>query len=155
MKKAGDNVKELLNEKIIITNGEEKTFKELFTKDYLVLYFYPKDNTPGCTKEACNLRDNISSLEKLEVTVVGISRDSSNSHQNFTKKFNLPFPLISDNDQKIMKYLGVGDILPLLPLPKRVTFLIDKSGNILHIWDKVEVQNHSEQIAEVIKSLKK
>lgn len=116
----------------------------------VVLYFYPKDNTPGCTDQACNLRDNISTLQKAGIVVLGVSVDSEKKHQNFIKKFSLPFPLLADVDHQLVdayqvwgektfwgrKYMGTF----------RVTFLIDEKGNIEHIIDKVETTNHAAQI---------
>ena len=123
---------------------------EDFKGKKLVLYFYPKDNTPGCNAEACNLRDNYSSLLKAGYAVVGVSPDSEAKHQKFIEKFNLPFPLIADVDKTILqdyeawgekklygrKYMGVI----------RKTYIIDESGTIEEIISKVKTKDHAAQI---------
>lgn len=116
----------------------------------LVLYFYPKDNTPGCTSEACDLRDNYQSFLSKGYAVVGVSSDSIKSHQNFIKKYNLPFPLISDTEKKILTaYNAYGEkkicgktIMGTL----RKTYIINETGIIEEIIDKVDTKNHSKQI---------
>ncbi|MEO6832728.1 MAG: thioredoxin-dependent thiol peroxidase [Chitinophagaceae bacterium] len=116
----------------------------------VALYFYPKDNTPGCTDQACNLRDNISTLQKAGIVVLGVSVDSEKKHQNFIKKFDLNFPLLADTEHQLVdayqvwgektfwgkKYMGTF----------RVTFLINEKGIIEHIIDKVETIVHAAQI---------
>lgn len=116
----------------------------------VVLYFYPKDNTPGCTDQACDLRDNISSLKKAGYEVLGVSIDDEKSHQKFIQKFSLPFTLIADTDKKIVeaygcwveksmygkKYMGTA----------RTTFLIDEKGVITNIIEKVNTKQHTAQI---------
>lgn len=123
---------------------------EQFKGKKLVLYFYPKDNTPGCTAEACNLRDNYNSFLSQEYNVVGVSADSIKSHQNFIQKYDLPFPLISDTDKKILKaYQAYGEkkmygktVMGTL----RKTYVIDEKGNIEEIIEKVDTKNHAIQI---------
>ncbi|NVK86412.1 MAG: thioredoxin-dependent thiol peroxidase [Cytophagia bacterium] len=121
-----------------------------FAGKKLVLYFYPKDNTPGCTVQACNLRDNYQALLDAGYAVVGISSDSAKKHTNFIKKFELPFPLIADEDKSIheqfgtwvekqmygRKYMGTA----------RTTFVIDENGVIEEIIDKVKTKEHADQI---------
>lgn len=121
-----------------------------FAGKKLVLYFYPKDNTPGCTVQACNLRDNYQALLDAGYAVVGISSDSAKKHTNFIKKFELPFPLIADEDKSIheqfgtwvekqmygRKYMGTA----------RTTFVIDENGVIIEIIDKVKTKEHADQI---------
>lgn len=118
----------------------------------VALYFYPKDDTPGCTKQACNLRDNYSSLLEKNIQVIGVSIDTPESHQKFAQKYNLPFPLIADTHQELVqtyqvwgeknnygkKYFGTH----------RVTYLIDEQGIILKIFPKVNTENHTQQILE-------
>ncbi len=116
----------------------------------VVLYFYPKDNTPGCTAEACNLRDNYDALQKAGYVVIGVSKDSEKSHQNFIKKYDLPFTLIADTDLQVhekygtwveksmygRKYMGTA----------RTTFIIDENGKIEEIIEKVKTKDHTAQI---------
>lgn len=120
-------------------------------KSHVVLYFYPKDNTPGCTKEACSFRDNMARLTPYGISVLGVSTDSVTSHQRFRDKFNLNFPLISDKSTKIARTYGV------LPQGKktaqRTTFLIDKEGKIRFIWPRVKVAGHVDEVLEKIQEL--
>ena len=120
----------------------------------VVLYFYPKDDTPGCTIEACNLRDNYSALLKKGIVVLGVSTDTQESHKKFTDKYQLPFPLVADVDKSIgtaygvygekkkfgVRYMGIT----------RTTFLIDKKGLIQHIFTNIELSNHTNQILAVL-----
>lgn len=108
---------------------------------YLVLYFYPKDDTPGCTKEACSMRDNIQEL-KNKAEVVGVSADTIESHQKFVEKYGLPFTLLADPEKKIIDAYGADGLI----FKKRVTFLINPEGKIVKIYDKVDVNKHAEQI---------
>lgn len=122
---------------------------------WVLIYFYPRDNTPGCTKEACDIRDNWKTLQKLGVIVLGISTDTVKSHQRFAKKFSLPFPLLADVDKKVVhaydvwrlkkfmgrKYMGIH----------RSSFLIDPQGKIAKIYEGVSPITH---IAEVMNDLK-
>lgn len=116
----------------------------------VVLYFYPKDNTPGCTAEACDLRDNYQALKSAGYEVIGVSPDSDKSHANFTSKFELPFPLVPDTEKEVLQAYGVwgekknygktyfGVI--------RTTFLIDENGIITEIITKVDTKAHTQQI---------
>ena len=120
---------------------------------YLVLYFYPKDDTPGCTKEACHFRDNTSQLKKLGAEVVGISIDSSESHKKFAEKYQLPFPLLADTDGKVAEsYHALSNFL-ILKIAKRHTFIIDPDSNIKKIYTNVNVANHSQQIIDDLKTI--
>lgn len=116
----------------------------------LVLYFYPKDNTPGCTAESCNLRDNYQALLKQGYAVVGISSDSPKKHRNFIKKYDLPFPLISDQDQTVHDLLGTWGEKQMFGKKFmgtiRTTFVIDEEGKIEDIISKVDTENHTSQI---------
>jgi peroxiredoxin Q/BCP len=118
----------------------------------LILYFYPKDNTPGCTDEACNLRDNYEDLKKLGYEVIGISPDSEKSHQKFTEKFSLPFHLISDGEKEILELFGVWAEKKMYGKSYmgvlRKTFIINENGIIEKIIEKVDTKNHAKQIAE-------
>ena len=120
----------------------------------VALYFYPKDDTPGCTKQACNIRDNYSALTEKGIKLFGVSVDDEKSHQKFIHKFSLPFPLLADTEHDIVnaykvwveknmygkKYMGTA----------RVTYLIDEKGIISHVIEKVDVENHTEQILKLI-----
>src|SRR6185503_4666226 len=114
---------------------EGKTWKlgDEVGKKVVLLYFYPKDDTPGCTKEACGFRDRISDLKKENVEVIGVSFDNAESHQKFISKYNLNFPLLADTDGKIADAFGVK--MANRPMAKRVSFLIDKQGKIAHVTD--------------------
>ena len=119
----------------------------------LVLYFYPKDNTPGCTDEACNLRDNYNSLLKKGFAVVGISLDSEKSHKGFAGKYALPFPLIADTSKKILNDYGVWGEKKMygrtFPGVIRTTFIVDEKGIIEKIITKVDTGGHTRQIFEM------
>lgn len=125
----------------------------IFLGKRTVLYFYPKDDTPGCTKEACNLRDNYDLLLSRGFAVVGVSPDSEPSHQKFSEKYNLPFPLLSDPELKIIKAFGVwgkknmyGRIFDGL---LRTTFVIDENGIIEKVIKKVKTDDHTKQIIPI------
>lgn len=119
----------------------------------VVLYFYPKDNTPGCTAQACNLRDNYSSLIKKGFQIIGVSADSIKSHKKFEEKFDLPFPLIADEDKVIMNAYGVWGPKKFMGRTydgiHRTTFLIDEKGKIKAIINKPNTKNHTEEILEI------
>ncbi len=135
-------------------NGKNISLSDFSGKD-VILYFYPKDDTPGCTAEACSFRDNYQSLLKEGFEVLGVSTDDEKSHQKFITKYSLPFSLIADTDKKIVeaygvwveknmygkKYMGVA----------RKTFVIDKNGMIRKIIDKVDTKNSSGQVLDSIK----
>ena len=121
-----------------------------FKGEKVLLYFYPKDNTSGCTAEACDLRDNYNDLTGKGFAVVGVSPDSEKSHKGFINKYSLPFPLIADTDQKIMKAYGVWGEKKMYGRSYmgviRTTFIIDGNGVIEKIIDKVDTKAHSGQI---------
>jgi peroxiredoxin Q/BCP len=138
--------------------GLDQNAKEVSLSDFsgkkLILYFYPKDDTPGCTKEACNLRDNHTELMNKGYQVVGVSPDNSASHQKFIGKYNLPFSLLADIDKSIMKTYGAfgeknmyGKIVEGV---LRTTFVIDENGTILKVFKKVQTDNHTEQILKAL-----
>ena len=134
-----------------IQNGEEVTLSGLRGKK-VILYFYPKDNTPGCTAESCNLRDNHSILINKGFEVVGVSPDSEKSHSNFIAKHNLPFNLIADTDKKILKAYGAWGLKKMYGKEYegvlRSTFVIDEEGKIIKTITKVKTKDHSAQILE-------
>ncbi len=117
---------------------------------WLVLYFYPKDNTPGCTKEACRFRDHISLLDTLNAQVIGISVDNAESHASFADKYNLPFPLLVDENGDVANAYGSLRSLGPIRYARRHTFIIDPKGNIALIYRRVRPSNHTQ---EVIKDL--
>ncbi|MCA9405421.1 MAG: thioredoxin-dependent thiol peroxidase [Candidatus Omnitrophica bacterium] len=133
------------------------TLKSFKGKKNVVLYFYPKDDTQGCTTEACNFRDNIKNIEKFDTIVLGISPDGIAKHEKFTNKYKLPFPLLSDEDKKVCeaygvwveknmygrKYMGVA----------RSTFIIGKDGKLKKIFPKVKPKEHAAEVLEFLKTL--
>jgi thioredoxin-dependent peroxiredoxin len=120
----------------------------------VVLYFYPKDDTPGCTKEACNFRDNFNILNKKGIEVIGISTDSVKSHGKFADKYDLPFTLIADEEKTIVADYGVWGEKKFMGKTymgtNRTTFIIDEKGIIQHIITKVDTTNSTEQVLELI-----
>ncbi len=138
------------------SNGQTLSLKDFKGKN-VVLYFYPKDDTPGCTVQACGFRDKIKDIENLDAVVLGVSPDGFKSHQKFIQKFSLPFDLLCDEQKKICqdygvwvqksmwgkKYMGVD----------RTTFVINKEGRIAKIFEKVKPQGHETEIAEFLKKL--
>ena len=117
-----------------------------------IIYFYPKDNTPGCTKEAKDFRDYKEKFDELNTEIVGISTDTMKSHQKFADKYNLNFTLLSDKKQIFCTKCGVKGLTG--KTAKRTSFLIDKEGAIKHIWNKVSVRGHAEDVLKKIKELK-
>lgn len=124
-----------------------------YANKWLVLYFYPKDDTPGCTKEACSFRDDLAQLDKLGAQVVGISVDDSNSHAKFAEKYHLPFPLLADKDGKVADSYGALTNLFIIKLAKRYTFLIDPQGVIVKTYLSVDTSRHSQEIIDDLKKL--
>jgi thioredoxin-dependent peroxiredoxin len=120
-----------------------------FKGSKLVLYFYPKDNTPGCTAQACNLRDNYDVLLKQGYKVIGVSADNEKSHVKFIEKFELPFPLIADTEKEILKAFGVWGPKKFMGREfdgvHRTTFIIDEKGVIAEVIEKVDTKNHAAQ----------
>ena len=121
---------------------------------WAVLYFYPKDDTPGCTKEACQFRDDFKTLEALGAKVVGISVDDSFSHRKFAEKYNLPFPLLSDASGEVADRYGALNNFLIIKLAKRYTYLINPEGKIVKIYHSVNTSKHSQEIIEDLKKLK-
>lgn len=124
-----------------------------YSGKWLVLYFYPKDDTPGCTKEACNFRDDIYHIRKLNAEVVGVSTDDVASHVEFTKKFSLPFALLSDKDAVVAMSYGAAWKLGPLSKAKRHSFIISPDGKIAKVFRKVNAEDHSNEIIAALKSL--
>jgi len=132
-----------------------KTWKlgDLTGKQVVLLYFYPKDDTPGCTKEACGLRDRMSDLKKDKVQVLGVSFDDGESHQKFIAKHNLNFPLLVDTDGKIADQFGAR--MPSRNMARRVSFLIGKDGKIAHVTDNPAADVHLNEMKEAVANLAK
>lgn len=134
--------------------GRDQDGKEIKLMDFkgskLVLYFYPKDNTPGCTAEACDLRDNYHRFESMGYKIVGVSKDNEKSHKGFIEKFSLPFPLISDTETTILKAYEAWGRKKFMGREYdgiiRRTFVIDENGIIIDIIDKVDTKAHSKQL---------
>ena len=112
----------------------------------VVLYFYPKDSTPGCTREACAFRDGYAKLQNYGITVLGCSVDSADAHRAFAKKYRLPFPLLLDPDRKIARAYGAENGIPILGLDKRMTYLIGEDGRIAAVYPQVDPAIHARQI---------
>jgi peroxiredoxin Q/BCP len=121
-------------------------------KKVVLLYFYPKDDTPGCTKEACGLRDRMGDLQKADVEVVGVSFDSAESHQKFITKHNLNFTLLVDLDGNIADAYGVR--MTGKSMARRVSFLIGKDGKILHVTDSPNADTHLSEMTEAVATVK-
>ena len=145
--KVGDNAPDFEGP---TTEGKTLGLKDFLGKKNVVLYFYPKDDTPGCTKEACSFRDNLQPIRSLGAEILGVSVDSVESHKKFSTKFSLPFPLISDKEKRIAKAYGV---LRVTGTTNRVTFIIDKNGKIMKIFPKVDVSKHTEEVVAAIKEI--
>ncbi len=135
-------------------NGKQISLSDYHGKE-VILYFYPKDDTPGCTAEACSFRDNYQALLSKGFTVIGVSTDEEKSHQKFIKKFQLPFTLISDIDKKIVEAYGVWVEKNMYGRKymgtARKTFIIDNNGIIKKIIDKVDTRNSSQQVLDILK----
>jgi peroxiredoxin Q/BCP len=133
-------------------NGETIALSSFRGDKTVVLYFYPKDDTPGCTVESCTFRDSYEDFKDMGAEVIGISSDSPESHQKFAQKHNLPFTLVSDNNSSVRKTYGVPSTLGLLP--GRVTYVIDKEGIIRHIFNsQFNPKAHVDEAVKVLKSL--
>jgi len=134
-------------------SGEEVSLGDfLGRKRAIVLFFYPKDDTPGCTKEACSFRDGYEQFEKLEAEVIGISSDSVRSHERFVEKHGLPFVLLSDEGGKVRKLYGVPTTLGLFP--GRVTYIIDGEGVVRHVFSsQLGVTRHVEQALKALEAI--
>jgi len=134
-------------------NGKNWKLSDTLGKKVVLLYFYPKDDTPGCTKEACGFRDRIADLKKENVEVIGVSFDSPESHQKFISKYSLNFPLVADTDGKIADAYGVR--MPDRPMARRVSFLIAEDGKIVHVTDTMNADTHLAEMKEAVEKLKK
>ena len=136
--------------------GVERCLSD-FLGSLVLLYFYPRDFTPGCTKEACEIRDNFEGFKELDVVVLGVSTDSVESHRRFAQKHNLPFILLSDENAEAAKKYGVWQKKKFAGKEfwgvVRTSFLIDKQGNVLRVYEKVKPENHAREVLEDLKEL--
>jgi peroxiredoxin Q/BCP len=147
-----------VGDKAPLVQGQDqdgKIFKlgDVVGKKVVLLYFYPKDDTPGCTKQACGLRDRMADLEKDNVQVVGVSFDNADSHKKFIAKHNLNFPLLADTDGKIADAYGVRS--PSGKTARRASFLIDKDGKVVHVTDDRDAAKHLAEMKDAVEKLKK
>ncbi len=130
-------------------SGKKQTLKKYRGK-WVVVYFYPKDDTPGCTKEACGIRDNYSAFQKQGIVVLGVSKDTPASHMKFKEKYSLPFTLLSDPEKKLIKAYGAarGNFTA------RISYVIDPKGKVVKVYSKVTPATHAGEILKDIKSLR-
>lgn len=139
------------------SNGKIVSLEDFKGKNVIV-YFYPKDNTPGCTTEACSFRDSFEEFQSSETIILGISKDSIKKHNGFIEKHNLPFLLLSDEDGKVCEDYGVWQLKKMMGKEYmgivRSTFLIDKDGNLVKEWRAVKVNGHIEEVLEFVKEMK-
>ena len=137
--------------------NDEKVKLSDFGGQWVVLYFYPKDNTPGCTTEACEFTSGVPAFDKLNAAVLGVSPDSTRSHQNFIAKYDLKFPLLSDREHKVLEKYGVWQLKKNYGKEyygvSRTTFLIDPQGKIARVWEKVKATGHAEAVKEELAKL--
>lgn len=132
--------------------GEDVTLSQFFSKKSVVLYFYPKDESSGCTKEACTFRDNYEVFKELRAEVIGVSSQSVESHRSFAAHHRLPFILLSDDGSRVRKLYGVPSTLGFIP--GRVTYIIDKEGIVRHIFSsQYQAEKHIEEAIRVLKTL--
>ena len=140
-----------------VTNDGHRISAADYRGNKLVMYFYPRDDTPGCTKQACSLRDHNAEIAAKGASIIGVSTQDERSHQAFTKKFGLTFPLLADTDGRVGRAYGVlgGDGLlaklkTAVGLADRVTFIIDEKGRIAHVIDRPDVANHAEEVLALL-----
>ena len=137
-------------------NGKRINLSNFKAKKSVVLYFYPKDNTPGCTRESVNFQANIDTLHDLGAEVVGISPDSVDSHRKFKQKFGLVFPLLADEDKKVCRDFGVWQEKSMFGKKywgvQRATFLVGKDGYIKKVWENVNVSGHAEEVIAALQA---
>lgn len=155
MLKAGDKAPDF---SLKTDKGETVSLNQFRGKSAVVVYFYPRDNTPGCTREACSFRDSIAQFQKAAVAVLGVSCDSVESHLKFKQSYGLPFLLLSDDDRKVSTAYGVYKEKNMYGRKvmgiERTTYVIDKQGKIAHVFNKVKVDGHVDQVLKVIESLR-
>ena len=133
-------------------NGTLVRLADFQGKTAVVLYFYPKDDTPGCTAQACSLRDGFAAIQAAGAVILGVSADTSQSHRAFAEKFHLPFSILADPDHRIIDAYGVKKI-PLLGYASRVTFLIDRQGIIRKVITDTRTKDHDQQVLAFLKGM--
>lgn len=134
-------------------NGNDFSIKNLIHKKVMVIYFYPKDDTPGCIKEACSFRDEFEDFKDLNATVIGISSDNVKSHKKFAEKYRLPFTLLADTKKEVQKSFGVPKSFLGL-IPGRVTYIVDKEGEIKYIFNSLsKATQHIVEAKKIVKAL--
>ncbi|HEU4401000.1 MAG TPA: thioredoxin-dependent thiol peroxidase [Candidatus Polarisedimenticolia bacterium] len=138
------------------SGGREVALKDFLGRKNVVLYFYPKDNTPGCTVEACDFRDASRHFEKHDTVILGVSRDSRESHDGFSTRHRLPFPLLSDPDASLSKAYGVFGMKKFMGREflgiHRTTFVIDKKGTIRGVFPRVKVKAHADEVLGFVRA---
>jgi peroxiredoxin Q/BCP len=150
--KAGDPAPDFSGE---TTDGSRVALKD-FRGKKLVLYFYPMDDTPGCTAQACSLRDHDTEIRERGAAILGVSAQDAASHRKFTAKHKLNFPLLADTDRAVARAYGVlgsglgGTLRGMLGMAERVTFIIDEKGRVAHVIDAPDTRNHAEQVLELL-----
>ena len=133
-------------------DGNDFVIDDYLGSKALVIYFYPKDNTTGCIKEACEFRDNYDAFKDVDAKIIGISSDDVNSHKNFATKYNLPFTLLADVNNEVREKFGVPNSL-FGVIPGRVTYVVDEKGVVIHIYESlVKAQRHIEEALEILKN---
>jgi len=136
---------------------EKKTALKDFAGQWVVLYFYPKDDTPGCTTEACEFTDNLRQFTALKASVLGVSPDTPEKHRKFIEKYNLAVTLLSDTDKKVMVKYGAFGTKTMYGKTvegvMRSTYLIDPGGKVAHVWPNVKAQGHAEKVRELLAKL--
>lgn len=141
----------------VYPGGKKMKLSQFRSKKNVVLYFYPKDDTPGCTKEACGFRDTHAHLDMADTVVLGVSGDTLKAHEKFATKHELPFPLLSDEAHEVCQKYGVWVEKSMYGKTsmgiQRATFLIDKTGTIVKVWPKVKVDDHMKEIKDALTEL--
>jgi len=132
-------------------DGSTTRLSEFRGKKNVILYFYPKDDTPGCTKEACSFRDDLSKFNTMDVQILGVSTDDISSHQAFARKYHLTFPLLADPKKEVVKTYNA---LSERGGAKRITYLIDQQGIVRRIFPSVKVEEHSEELQRALKAIR-
>ena len=139
-------------------DGGGKIGFESYTGRPVIVYFYPKDDTPGCTQEACDFRDSFRDFKRLKAGIIGVSKDDRKSHDKFKEKYKLPFPLASDTDGKVSTDYGVWSEKSMYGKKymgiERATFLIDGEGTIRNIWRNVKIENHVAEVKAALEQIK-
>lgn len=142
---------------VLVKDGDKDVSLRDMLGKYVVLYFYPKDDTPGCTKESCSFRDYNGDIKKLGAEVIGVSKDDHKSHEKFRDKYSLDFTLWSDMDGKLADALGVWGEKSFMGRKfmgmHRKTFIIDPEGKIVYEWQEVKPEGHAEEVLNILKNL--